>query len=326
MLKKSNRWILMAAVCGSFVGMPAIADAGSLYIEPSAGVAPLLQLIESAQHTLNVGVYYMTDRPILEAIRAAKGRGVNVRVIVEGKPYGMKSWQVQKEEREIKATGAALHLAPARFTSEGSRWAFYHAKYMASGHEAEIGNPNFSWSDFHDSRNYFYVTKNPTIVKAVDAVFNADWENRRAPAWTHKILVLSPGTSVNQVVETIRQSGPVDIEDEEVGPYAPTLDAIEEKGRLARVIMPSNINAQDKRDGEILESHGVQVRLLPVKPIYLHAKLIVGNGLAYIGSENLTETSLEKNRELGLLLNGSDIAPLENQFNKDWAMAKPLGR
>ncbi|WP_075322438.1 phospholipase D-like domain-containing protein [Acidithiobacillus albertensis] len=294
----------------------------SLFIEPNAGVSPILQVIQSARHELNVGVYYMTDRPILRAIRAAKARGVEVRVIIEGKPYGMKSWQVRKEEREIKATGAVLHLAPYRFTSHGSHWAFYHAKYLASGHEAEIGNPNFAWSDFHNARNYLYVTKNPTVVKAVNAVFNADWQNRHAPAWTHRDLVLSPGTSVHQIIQVIDQPGPIAIEDEEIGPYAPTLDAIAEKGRLARVIMPANINTQDRQDVRFLEAHGVQVRLLPVKPIYLHAKLVLGNSLAYIGSENLTQTSLEINREVGLLLNGSDISKLQAQFNRDWARAR----
>lgn len=294
----------------------------SLFIEPNAGVSPILQVIQSARHELNVGVYYMTDRPILRAIRAAKARGVEVRVIVEGKPYGMKSWQVRKEEREIKATGAVLHLAPYRFTSHGNHWAFYHAKYLASGHEAEIGNPNFAWSDFHSARNYLYVTKNPTVVKAVNAVFNADWNNQSAPAWAHKVLVLSPGTSAHQIIQVIDQPGRINIEDEEIGPYAPTLDAIAAKGSLARVIMPANINVQDRKDAQFLVAHGVQVRLMPVKPVYLHAKLILGKTSAYIGSENLTQTSLEVNREVGLLLNGSDIPKLQAQFNRDWARAR----
>ncbi len=294
----------------------------SLFIEPNAGVSPILQVIQSARHGLNVGVYYMTDRPILRAIRAAKARGVEVRVIVEGKPYGMKSWQVRKEEREIKATGAVLHLAPYRFTSHGNHWAFYHAKYLASGHEAEIGNPNFAWSDFHSARNYLYVTKNPTVVKAVNAVFNADWNNQSAPAWAHKVLVLSPGTSAHQIIQVIDQPGRINIEDEEIGPYAPTLDAIAAKGSLARVIMPANINVQDRKDAQFLVAHGVQVRLMPVKPVYLHAKLVLGKTTAYIGSENLTQTSLEVNREVGLLLNGSDIPKLQAQFNRDWAMGR----
>lgn len=292
-----------------------------LFIEPQAGTAPIIHLIAQAHHEINAGVYYLTDRKILNALKAARERGVTVRIMVEPKPYGMKPWQVRKEERAILATGAQFKWVPSRFVSHGSYWAFYHAKYIASGHEAEIGNPNFAWSDFHDARNYLYVTKNPTVVRAVNAVFAADWNRTRAPAWTHHVLVLSPGTSVNQIVRVIDQPGPISIEDEEIGPYTPVLDAIEEKGKLARVIEPSNINSEDRRVDQELEEHGVQVRLMPVKPLYLHAKLIVGRALAYIGSENLTETSLEKNRELGLLLNGKSILQLQAQFDQDWVMA-----
>ncbi|OCX72500.1 hypothetical protein A6M23_09670 [Acidithiobacillus thiooxidans] len=98
-----------------------------LYIEPHAGPAPIVQLIQSARREISVGVYYLSDRPILRALKAAHERGVDVRVIIEGKPYGMKPWQVKKEEREIEATGATLHLAPYRFTSHGDHYAFYHA-------------------------------------------------------------------------------------------------------------------------------------------------------------------------------------------------------
>lgn len=61
-----------------------------LYSEPHAGAAPILQVIDLARHAVSVGVYYLSDRPILRALQAAHARGVNVRVIVEGKPYGMK--------------------------------------------------------------------------------------------------------------------------------------------------------------------------------------------------------------------------------------------
>ena len=52
-----------------------------------------------------------------------------------------------------------------------------------------------------------------------------------------------------------------------------------------------------------------------------HAKMIAGKSLTFIGSENFTQTSLENNREMGLLLNGSDIGKLQAQFDKDWARA-----
>ncbi len=300
-----------------------------LYIEPHAGPAPIIQVIRSAHREVSAGVYYLTDGPVLNALRAAHARGVDVRVIIEGKPFGMKPWQVAKEARAIRETGATLHYAPYRFTSHGSpsqgaaHYAFLHEKMLCNGHECEIGTANMDWSALgHKNREYLYVTQNPSVVQAANAVFNADWNNQRAPAYAHRVLVLSPGTSAAQLIAVISQPGPVSIESEELGPYAPTLDAIAAKGRLARVLLPASINAEDKRDVAFLESHGVQVQLLPVKPIYQHSKAIIGRHEAFMGSENFSETSLEVNREMGLLLGGSDIGVLQAQFDKDWEAAR----
>lgn len=294
-----------------------------LYVEPYAGVSPILNLIQSSRRELSVGVYYLSSRPILRAIEAARRRGVDVRVMVEEKPYRMSRATVSKEARAIQATGAALHWAPSRFTSHGNHYAFLHAKYVCNGHACEIGTANYDWSAFHRNREYLYVTKNSAVVKAANAVFNADWTHQRALYWAHRTLVLSPGTSASQLLEVINQPGQVDIESEEMGPYQPTLDAIARKGNLARVILPASINSTDKRDVEFLESHGVQVHLMPVKPDYMHAKMMVGNSLAFVGSENFTQTSLEANREMGLLLNGNDIPVLKRQFDKDWQASNP---
>ena len=294
-----------------------------LYIEPHAGPSPVIQVIRSARREVSAGVYYLTDRPVLNALRAAHARGVDVRVIIEGKPYGMKPWQVRKEDRAIEATGAALHLAPYRFTSHGGHYSFFHEKMLCNGHECLVGTANMDWSALgHKNREYLYVTQNPSVVQAANAVFNADWNNRRAPAYAHRVLVLSPGTSAAQLIAVIRQPGPVSIESEELGPYAPTLDAIAAKGGLARVLLPAGINAEDKRDVAFLESHGVRVRLLPVKPLYQHSKAIIGAGEAFVGSENFSQTSLETNREMGLILGGSDIGVLQAQFDKDWEAAQ----
>ena len=292
-----------------------------LSIEPQAGPAPIIQVIHSSRRELDVGVYYLSDRKILRALAAAHRRGVDVRVIIEGKPYGMKPWQVRREERIIAATGARWKVAPPRFTSHGNDYSFYHGKYCANGHEVEIGTANLDWSAFHRNREYVYVTRNTTVVQAVNAVFNADWHNRRAPAFAHRVLVLSPGTSAAQLLQVINQPGPIDVESEELGPYAPMLDALAAKGRDLRMILPASINSEDRRDVAFLREHGCQVRLLSKKPLYMHAKMIAGKALAFIGSENFTQTSLEDNREMGLLLNGSDIGKLQAQFDRDWNRA-----
>lgn len=86
-----------------------------LYIEPHAGPAPMVQVITDARHMVDFNVYYLSSKPILSALRRAHAHGVNVRVILDRLPYGIKPWMVRKEARAVRETGAALHWAPSRF-------------------------------------------------------------------------------------------------------------------------------------------------------------------------------------------------------------------
>lgn len=254
-----------------------------LAIEPYAGPAPIVQVISEARKQVNLNVYYLSSRPILNALRKAETRGVAVRVILDQHPYGMKPWMVQKEARRVQQTGAQLHWAPARFEASPGHYVFDHAKYVCNDHECAIGTANFDWSAFHRNREYVYVTRTAAVVQAANAVFAADWAGNQAPAFAHQTLVLSPGTSAAQLLRVIEQPGPVDAESEELGPYAPILDALAEKGKDLRLILPASIKGKDRQDVEYLREHGCQVRLLPVKPAYMHAKLIVGRDLGFVG-------------------------------------------
>jgi phosphatidylserine/phosphatidylglycerophosphate/cardiolipin synthase-like enzyme len=61
---------------------------------------------------------------------------------------------------------------------------------------------------------------------------------------------------------------------------------------------------------------------MPKSPVYMHAKMLVGGSEAFVGSENFSRTSLQDNREIGLLLGGRDIGELQAQFNRDWNRTK----
>ncbi len=48
----------------------------------------------------------------------------------------------------------------------------------------------------------------------------------------------------------------------------------------------------------------MRVRLLPKSPVYMHAKAEISGDEAFIGSENYSVSSLNENREMGLILHG----------------------
>jgi phosphatidylserine/phosphatidylglycerophosphate/cardiolipin synthase-like enzyme len=290
-----------------------------LFIEPAAGPAPIVRFIETARHPVDIEVYYLSSRPILAAISADRHRGIAVRVIIDREPYRMSHRLVATEASRIRACGAILRYAPARFEG-GAR--FDHAKYAVSGGKVLIGTANWDYSVFHRNREYIYTSRDPALAQSLQRVFAADWSGERAGGIVRGLsrrLVLSPGAEP-KLAAIIDQPGPVSIEAEELGDDRGLLAAIVRKGSAARVILPDHLSRTDQANVMRLRRAGVRVRLLPVRPLYLHAKMIVGQSYGFIGSENVSRASLDHNREVGVVMTApANLASLRASFAQDWS-------
>ena len=292
-----------------------------IFIEPGAGAAPIIDFIKSSHGPIDIEVYYLASRPILHAMAAAQRRGRLVRVIIDGRPYKMSRHLVAREMAMIKATGAEVKVAPARFDQA---FRIDHAKYAVTSRRALIGTANWDYSAFHWNREYILTTSDPSLVQALHIVFRSDWDDQKAgrqPRQMAQRLVLSP-RSEGRLAAVIGQPGKVEVEAEELGAAPDLLGALERKGRDARVILPARLSSLDERNVVALRQAGVEVRELPVRPIYMHAKMIVGNRIGFIGSENVSKASLDHNREIGVIVeNRTELSQLRHQFTDDWESA-----
>ena len=103
------------------------------------------------------------------------------------------------------------------------------------------------------------------------------------------------------------------------------LKEVAERGVKVRVVMTNSSKwAEAFRE---LSSAGVQVRTFAEEaPLYIHAKMIlVDNRKVFIGSENFSTTSLERNRELGLIFSAPRlVSSLQSTFNDDFTTATPF--
>lgn len=304
-----------------FVPSPALKNSVHDLHQSQSGTAPVVQFIERAHGQLGIEVYYLTSKPILGAINGAVQRGVAAFAIVDGRPYRMSRKRVRKEIAAIAATGAKVEAAPARF--EGTR-RFDHAKYAVTNGPAIIGTANWDWSAFHRNREYLDTTDNPAVVKSLEAIFRADWLKHPAgdkPRHAAPDLVLSPGAEP-KLAAVIDQPGPVEIETEELGDDPAIIKVIAAKGGQARVIFPMTLSNADRDRVDELRKAGVQVRFLPRHPFYMHAKMITGGTMAFIGSQNFSGASLDRNREIGIVLHEAAArTKLIRQFNHDWSDA-----
>ena len=69
----------------------------------------------------------------------------------------------------------------------------------------------------------------------------------------------------------------------------------------------------------VIKQGGVQVKEDP--RLYMHAKIIVADGRrAFVGSENISTQSLDRNRELGIIVADSSVlSTLHQTFLQDWS-------
>ncbi len=286
----------------------------ALWVEPADGVGNLVKLIDHAQGRIFVEDYILTHRRIVRALERAEAQGVDVYVMLEPHPFGMGT-QPQHIADELRAAGISFRWSSPAF-------ALTHAKLMVIDDRiAVISTANFSLSGFKSDRDFVVIDRNREDVQMVSQIFREDWD--RLPVTdSDRHLVVSPVDSrlrMSSLIGKSRQS--VDVFSEELNDRATErLLATTARRHIAvRVILPSAA-----ADPLFLSRAGVQIRIL-TNP-YIHAKAIIVDGrTAFVGSENLSEQSLDRNREVGVLFSGPAVRSLLAVFQSDWRQGKAAG-
>lgn len=319
-MKKLSVFVFVFAVFFSFVvfAQPVVNSAAtvtSIFFEPSAGETPFLNAIKSAKTSIKIEMYAITANDIFNTLNSAIKRGVEVQIVLEHHPYNMQA-QADYAYKTLTAMGANVRWSPSRFT-------FVHAKTMIIDNSFAIfGTSNFTYSGITTNFEADVMTSDPQIVNALLQVFNADWNNVKVGSAPREYLVLSPG-SENDLVWLINSAKTdLSIAEEEV-PEGKVFTAIAnaaKRGVNVRLMEPESSakSISNKYTLATLATDGVKVGIL--KSPYVHAKAMISDGnYLFIGSENVSYTSMMQNREVGIILsNTSQIAQATSQFDELW--------
>jgi cardiolipin synthase A/B len=289
----------------------------TVFVEPAAGETPILNAINNATTSVYVELYLLTDTNVINALENAAKRGLDVRVMLDPDPDGVGTTGPAQTLQDLSAAGAQTEDSSPSFT-------FTHEKGMIiDGKTAYIMTCNLTQAALGGSssttnREYGIVDTESTDVKAVLGIFNADW-NRASYTLTDSDLVLSPVNSRSDFVALINQAqSSLKIEAEEMQDTSieQAIVSAEARGVSVQVILPSD-DSSNSSGITTLKNGGVSV--YEDNTFYMHAKLIIADGTeAFVGSENISTTSLDDNRELGILLGkASVITTLANTFSTD---------
>jgi phosphatidylserine/phosphatidylglycerophosphate/cardiolipin synthase-like enzyme len=288
--------------------------AAEAFVGPTGLQARITQLIDGATQTLDVQMYLFTFTTIADRIIAAKNRGVSVRVIFDPDHDGNQNVRTKLTQASVPNRNAP------------TLYSFAHAKYLIiDGKTAVIMSMNFNADAFSSERNYGMITRDPDDVADTKAIFEMDWaagggEAPKPADLACTRLVVSPNNAKQRLTDFIKSAKTkLDVEAmyiAEDGIQAAIVDA-QKRGVAVRVILETGSDTAEVR--ALFMANGIAVKAPPAA-IFLHAKLLIADGAAFVGSENFSITALTKNRELGgFIFEPGPLATIQQQFDADWA-------
>ena len=266
----------------------------TLVVEPDTGPQAVLELLSAARESLWMEMYLLTDARAIAALVARAAAGVDVRVILEPAPYQQADANQAAFDR-LTAAGADVRWSLARF-------AYTHAKTFTVDHaRLAVLTLNLTGAGLAGNREYAAVDDDPTDVGAAEAIFAADAVGAdAAPAGR---LCTSPESSRPTLLALLGGArATLDLETEELtdGEVLDALLAARGRGVAVTLAWPGPAAGAGAPFAK-LAAAGATVRAVGAPAI--HGKVVVADQRAlYLGSANLTPTSLDDNREIGLLL------------------------
>lgn len=287
-----------------------------LFVLPDDGAAVVLDEFASAELTIDIAVYLLTSDDVVETLGTAVERGVRVRVLLEPDPYGGLG-DVEADAAHLRALGVDV-----RFSGKNVR--FNHIKtFVVDDRIAMITSLNLTNSALTGNRELGIVSTEPDVVETAVALFEADWTSSTTPG--PGPLVVSPLNSRATVEGLIASAeSTIDLYAEVIRDEAVVagLTSRSREGVAVRVIVPDEISPDDAGIYTRLRSAGIQVR--SIGNPYQHAKMVLVDGeRALIGSINFTTTSMDDNREAGIVLDDElSLGRLAAVFAADWSIGR----
>ncbi|MDY6864583.1 MAG: phospholipase D-like domain-containing protein [Halobacteriota archaeon] len=152
----------------------------TLFVSPDCSYKEVTEAIDRAESSIDICVYEFNNQGIMEDIKRALGRGVDVRILMEGSPVG----GIENEElyiaNEIQEAGGEVSFMQG---SDGTieRYRYVHAKYMVIDSERTlIISENFKYTGvpaggLPGNRGWGIIINDTNVSSYFSLVFETDF-------------------------------------------------------------------------------------------------------------------------------------------------------
>ena len=305
----------------------------TLFIEPETGALPIIQAIQNAKKTIDVQLYMLTMGDIIQELINATKRNVKVRLILEKESFNPQDPSTPLQinltaYQKFEAAGVLNNGLTITWSNKKS-FVYTHQKSMiVDGKTGYIMTMNLSWTAVSKNREYIIIESHPDIIAEMQRIFDADLVSKPYQAKS-STLVISPDNSRKQLEGLISSAKKNLFVGFEVVGDSNIITLLGKKAKAGvnvNVMLGhyQQVSGNLKNAQKMLEAGVKNIKFLGTP--FIHGKVIVADDTAYIGSINLTNNSMEKNRELGIILKDKNIVDaLKKSFDTDFTKnAEPM--
>lgn len=275
----------------------------------------LIGQIDSAENSIDLWMYTLTEPNLALALERASMRGVTVRLLLEDQPFGGFSAPIKSMEK-LSQAGAQIHW-------DGRPLIYQHAKTMIiDNSRAIVGTANWTKAAFSSNRELFVALDDAAMSEKLSDLFEHDFGGSVRELNLSPPFVASPGQSrfvLEALISQAREEIFIALEVFNDPKMIELLKDMKQRGVKVRVLLadPKKVET-NKETAQVLQDSKIEVRFQ--KTPFLHAKyFIIDGSTAFIGSQNFTAQSLDANREIGIVARAPKaVKAVQAQFIKDW--------
>ena len=297
-----------------------------LIILPDDTADAIIDPINAACHSLNIRMFLFTDPTLLNAVIAAKRRGVHVRVMLNPARRDGTS--------DNDVTRKALQAAGVAVKDSSTEFAVTHQKSMVIDNRVGfIESLNWETRDLTETRDYAVETTKRSEVAEMVRCFDADWAERPFTPETGSQLIWCPNNGRQRIADFIDGAKhTLWLQNERYQDMVIIERLVRAVNRGVRVhVMARELHKLKRKklfEGvsglRIVHDVGAKVRTL--KHLKLHGKIMVADdSRAIVGSINLSPGSFDDRRELAIETSSDRVVRrLVETARHDWKHSRKL--
>jgi phosphatidylserine/phosphatidylglycerophosphate/cardiolipin synthase-like enzyme len=278
-----------------------------LLVQPDAGVEPLLRAIKGARKTIDILIFRLDREDVVDALRSAQSRGVNVRALIAHTNRGG-----EKSLRKLEMRLLEAGLTVTRTAGELLR---YHGKLMVIDQRVlHLYGFNFTGLDILRSRSFGVTTRNHALVREALKLFEADSARQPYTAGYSRFIV-SPENSRERLSEFIKGAT------SQLLIYDPQ---VSDSAMLRLLVERAKAGVDVRIIGKLSQKQRGQLTAEKYPGKRLHVRAIIRDGRrAFLGSQSLRKLELDKRREIGVVVTDAAVVKqMQKVFEEDWALTE----